>query len=68
MQKAFWKSKTILFNVLFALVAAVAAYQGQIEELWGREAYLYALLGSVIINIVLRSVTTEGVGLRDQGK
>lgn len=65
MKKAFYKSKTIVFNILLALIAAVAVYEPQVEELFGRKAYLALLLGSVVVNIILRSVTSQPIGRSD---
>lgn len=68
-KKAFWKSKTILFNA----VAALAALLPQLEQALPVVVALlpppyYAVLSGVVVvgNIILRGVTDVGIALKDQ--
>lgn len=54
-KKPFWKSKTILVNVVAAVVATAMEHDNPV------------LIAQVlaVLNIVLRALTTEAIGLSD---
>lgn len=60
--KKIWKSKTLWFNVLLAVGVAVEASLGVIQGQLSPNAYL-VIVGLVAgVNVVLRFLTTQGVG------
>jgi hypothetical protein len=54
-KKPFWKSKTILVNVVAAVVATAMEHDNPV------------LIAQVlaVLNIILRALTTEAIGLSD---
>lgn len=62
MKKAFWKSWTIWFNVLSALVVTA----GEALPYLDGDTYRYVALAMVAGNLLLRLKTKEPVGVRDE--
>lgn len=63
--KPWYQSKTIWANLLAVVGLILAEAQGWTFLPDGSAAYLVAALG--IVNIVLRSITSQGVRLRKNG-
>ena len=65
--KPWWKSKTIWANVLFILSGALAAAQEFLPMLEGivpEKYFKIAFFVVCVLNLVLRKVTTEGIGVK----
>ena len=66
-KKAWYKSRTIILNLLVAIVTGMATiiHEQPIQELF-KEYYGEVLMGVTILNIYLRTITTQPVGKTDE--
>lgn len=70
MKKAFWKSKTILFNTVAAIAAALPQLELSLPLVQAvLPADYYAALSAIVVvgNIILRTVTQMGIAMEDRG-
>jgi len=68
MNKAWWKSKTLWFNAIVGVLAAVEANAHLVQAYVPGSIYGWGMLLLTSGNSVLRLVTAQGVGLTDQGR
>lgn len=69
MTKAFWKSKTILFNTVAALAAVLPLLEQSLpilQGIIGPDYYQFLSAIVVIGNIILRGITNSGIALEDR--
>ena len=59
--KPWWQSRTLWFNALVAVGAALEAGTGLLAQLFTPEIYPRVALAVALINAVLRVVTTQAV-------
>ncbi|MGQ0700395.1 MAG: hypothetical protein ACT4PZ_19420 [Panacagrimonas sp.] len=69
MTKAFWKSRTLIFNAAAAVAAALPQLELSLpvlQPLIGPD--YYSVLSTVVLigNIILRAITTSAIGLKDR--
>ncbi len=63
------RSKTVWFNTVLAVVAAIEAHAPVLRPVLGEATYAWLLFGAAIGNVALRAVTREPLALgknRDQ--
>ena len=60
MIKPFWKSKTVLFNVIVGVIMAAAG----MPQVGASPELIAAIMG--IGNLILRAVTKEPIGIKPQ--
>lgn len=53
------KSKTLQFNTTVAVLGIVETYMHLVKDLIGAEYYGVAFMGIAVINVILRSVTSQ---------
>ena len=63
-KKPWYKSKTIWFNIIVAMLAALEASSAMIQPFVKGDVYGYALLILTIGNAGLRIITTQGLSLK----
>lgn len=66
--KAWWKSRTLIFNAIAALAAVLPQLEASLPVLQAvlPDHYYAGLSGAVVVgNVALRLVTTTAVALRD---
>ncbi len=66
MKKAWYKSKTIWVNAGVAGLVALEAGTGMLKPYVGDAFYAAIAVALPIINAMLRVITTEGIGKRDE--
>ena len=64
-RKHWLRSKTLRFNLVIALLAAVEANFRLLESVMPVNVYPVLLFSITLVNVVLRFVTTAGVTLRN---
>ena len=65
-KKAWYKSKTILVNAGVAALVALEAVTGFLKPYVGDAFYAAIAVALPVVNAMLRVITTEGVGKRDE--
>ena len=62
--KLWWKSKTLWFNVICAVLAALEANTGALQPFL--PVNFYAILSVVlpVVNVVLRTITTQALTVK----
>jgi len=55
------KSKTVWWNVLLAVLASLELFASHLTTLFGQEVAASVLLAGAVINLVLRTVTTQAL-------
>ena len=63
-KKPWYKSKTIWFNIIVAMLAALEASSAMIQPFVQGSVYGYGLLILTIGNAGLRIITTQGLSLK----
>jgi len=63
-EKPWWRSKTMLFNMVAAALIAVEMNLPGLQSFIEPELYAYLLMGINIINVLLRAVTKSPVTLK----
>ena len=61
-----WKSKTLWFNALAGIFAAVEFNIHVLQPILGEQAYAILMMAVIIGNAALRVITTEGIALRGE--
>lgn len=61
MLKGALKSKTVWWNVFMALLASVELFASHLTTLFGQEVAAAVLLVGAMVNIVLRTITTQAL-------
>ena len=61
MSKFWLKSKTIVFNLTIGLASLLALYSIEFEEVLGRKGFVYVLIITSVVNLILRSVTSASL-------
>jgi membrane protein implicated in regulation of membrane protease activity len=61
MLKGAFKSKTVWWNVLLAVLGGLELMGGHMTVLWGQEVAAAILMVGALANLVLRSVTTQAL-------
>ena len=64
--KGAFKSKTVWWNILLALLASLEMFAGNLTTLFGHDVAASILLVGAMANLVLRVVTTQA--LAEKGK
>lgn len=59
--KTWWKSRTVWFNAIAAMLAVLEGASGLLLKHLGAEGYLIASMLFAGVNVVLRFVTTQPV-------
>jgi hypothetical protein len=59
--KPWWKSKTIWFNIIVALLAVAEAQSAQLAQMFTPHVYAYISVGVAAVNTALRIVTTAAI-------
>jgi hypothetical protein len=59
--KTWWKSRTVWFNAIAAMLAVLEGASGLLLKHLGPEGYLIASMLFAGVNVVLRFVTTQSV-------
>ena len=54
----FWKSKTMIFNAVLAVLAVLEMQQALVQQLVGTQRFGAVMLGIAVMGAVLRAVTT----------
>lgn len=62
--KPFWRSKTLVFNAVIALLAAVEANANLIQPYLPGNVYGWGLMLVICGNAALRVITSQGVSLK----
>lgn len=62
MSKPFWRSKTLWFNALVALGAAVESQVGMLKAYVGPEGYVAMVMLIPAVNTMLRIISKEELG------
>lgn len=63
MTKSWWKSRTLWFNALVAVLATLEASTGLLAQLFTPQVYPAVALSIALTNAVLRIITTtQGIG------
>lgn len=65
-KKAWWKSKTLWVNAVVAALVALEAVTGLLKPYVGDAFYAAIAVALPIVNAMLRVITTEGIGKRDE--
>ena len=60
--KPWYTSKTIWVNIVVAVLASLEATTGILKPYLPDHWYVFLAVGLPVINIVLRIVTTQGIG------
>lgn len=60
--KSWWRSRTLWFNALCAVLAAAQAYFGLLQPLLPVNAYAFLAFALPLGNAVLRVLTTQPLG------
>ena len=55
------KSRTVWWNVLLAVLASLELFASHLTTLFGQEVAAAVLLTGAVINLVLRTVTTQAL-------
>jgi anti-sigma-K factor RskA len=63
--KPFWKSKTIIFNAIVAVVAGAVEFLPALQANVDPQVYAYLFFTVSVINVALRKVTTQGISLKE---
>jgi hypothetical protein len=63
-EKAWWQSKTMLFNIVLAVALAVEMGLPDLQPFFQPEHYAYLALAVNVVNVVLRMVTSAPVTLK----
>jgi hypothetical protein len=61
MLKGAFKSKTVWWNVLLAVLGGLELMGGHMTVLWGQEVAAAILMVGALANLVLRAVTTQAL-------
>ena len=61
MLKGAFKSKTVWWNVLLALLASLEMFAGNLTTLFGQDVAASILLVGALANLVLRTITTQAL-------
>lgn len=66
--KPVWKSKTFWFNLLVGLLTLLDANMGYIQQFAPEQVYLYIAAGVAAVNLFLRTITKQAVGVPAEKK
>lgn len=66
MKKAWYKSKSLWVNAVVAGLVALEAVTGLLQPYVGDAFYAAIAVALPIVNAMLRVITTEGIGRRDE--
>ena len=58
------KSKTVWWNVVLVLLASLEMFAGHLTVLFGQEVASSVLLIGAVVNLVLRTVTTQALAAK----
>ena len=58
------KSKTVWWNVVLVLLASLEMFAGHLTVLFGQEIASSVLLIGAVVNLVLRTVTTQALAAK----
>ena len=61
MLKGAFKSKTVWWNVLLALLASLEMFAGNLTVLFGQDVAASILLIGALANLILRTITTQAL-------
>lgn len=59
--KRWWQSKTIWLNIIVGGLASLEATTGMLQPFLPEHWYVAVAVGLPIINVALRTITTQGV-------
>ena len=59
--KAWWKSKTLLVNIVVAVLATLEATTGLQQPYLPAHWYVAVAVGLPVVNVILRVITTQGI-------
>lgn len=59
--KRWWQSKTIWLNIIVGGLASLEATTGMLEPFLPQHWYVAVAVGLPIVNVALRTITTQGV-------
>ena len=62
MKKAWYKSKVVWFNAASAALVAIEASIHVMQDLLGPSAYLGIVGVVAAVNVILRTMTSQGIG------
>jgi hypothetical protein len=63
--KAWWRSKTIWVNAIVAALATLEATTGMLQPYLPEHWYVAVAVGLPIVNVMLRSITSEALASHD---
>lgn len=59
--KSWWKSKTLWFNMIVAVLATLEATTGLLQPFLPGHWYAAVAIGLPVVNVILRVITTQGI-------